>query len=133
TLYVNGGIEWLPGLSTGAMARLWGDRNVNTNSDVLQFDGISIGWDVTLRLPLELADLSRGSGPYWHYGKQCCAAAAAGIVIPWNADDWSPIQTWDIPSPLPDSPVLVIFAEYARTDFLDIESRAVIVGVQARF
>lgn len=133
TLYVNGGIEWLPGLSTGLMARLWGDRNVNTESEVLQFDGISIGWDVTLRLPLELAGLPRGTGPYWRYGQHCWAAAAAGIVNPWAEDDCSPMQTWGINFSLPDSPDLVIFAEYARTDFLDIESRAVIAGVQARF
>lgn len=132
-LYAAGGIEWLPGISTGLTAYLWGDRNVNQSSEVLQFDGISAGWDVTLRLPLEILGLNQGSGPYWRSGRHCWAASATGALDPWAEKGCSDIDAWGINFPLPDQTDLVIFVEYSETDFRDIESRSVLAGVQARF
>lgn len=132
-LYAQGGVEWLPGISTGLAVYLWGDRNVNNRSDVLQFDGISAGWDATLRLPLEVLGLNPGSGPYWRYGRHCWAASATGTFDPWSQKGCSAMETWGINFPLPPYPELVIFLEYSQTGFRDIDSRSVLAGVQARF
>ncbi|MBU2037827.1 MULTISPECIES: hypothetical protein [unclassified Thalassolituus] len=127
-VYARGGIEWIPGVSTGLGLWLWGDKNINENAESPQFDGISAGWDVTLRLPL-----ANGVGPWVRYGRHCWSTAVSGVLEPWSDDGCSTMRSAGFNFPLPNQHDVVLFAEYSTTEFSDIDADSIIAGVRAHF
>jgi hypothetical protein len=127
-VYANGGIEWIPGVSTGLALWLWGDKDINENAETAQFDGISAGWDVTLRLPL-----ANGVGPWVRYGRHCWSTAVNGVLEPWSDDGCSSMRSAGFNFPLPNQHDVVLFAEYSTTEFRNIEADSIIAGVRAHF
>lgn len=127
-VYARGGIEWIPGVSTGLGLWLWGDKNINENAESPQFDGISAGWDVTLRLPL-----ANGVGPWVRYGRHCWSTAVSGVLEPWSDDGCSSMRSAGFNFPLPNQHDVVLFAEYSTTEFNDIDADSIIAGVRAHF
>jgi len=127
-VYANGGIEWIPGVSTGLALWLWGDKDINENAETAQFDGISAAWDITLRLPL-----ANGVGPWVRYGRHCWSTVVSGLLQPWSEDGCSPMRSAGFNFPLPNQRDVVLFAEYSTTEFRDIEADSIIAGVRAHF
>ncbi|WP_430459889.1 outer membrane beta-barrel protein [Thalassolituus sp. LLYu03] len=120
------GVEWIPGISTGIGFWLWGDKNVNTEAESVQFDGISAGWDVTFRIPF-----SGGVGPYVRVGRHCWSAVTSGLLDPWSEDGCSAMRSAGFNFPVEHD--LVMYAEYSTTRFQDIDADSLLAGVQARF
>lgn len=126
--YANGSLEWLPGVSTGLALWLWGNGDLNENAKVAEFDGVSVAWDITLRLPL-----AQGQGPYVRYGRQCWSAAVSGLTDPWAEDGCSPMVGGGFNFLLQNRSGTVLYMEYISTDFRDIETDSLIAGVRGWF
>lgn len=131
TMRAAGGIEWLPGLSTGFSMWLWGDKVVNTESAEQQMDGISTGVDVRLRLPL-----GNGSGPYVSYGRQCWQVVITGLENRWSENSCSVVKSAGIAfgtGQRSQYPGAAMVLEYSRMDFNEVEAGSLMVGLRMNF
>lgn len=130
-----GGVEWLPGLSTGLSLWIWGDKAVNDRTEDQQMDGISSSWDVRLRLPL-----GDGSGPYVRYGRQCWRVVISGLEQGWSEDGCALMKSIGVSLTTGSStqystqyPQAALTLEYMKTEFNEVDVAVLSAGFHASF
>ena len=140
------GVQWLSFLSAQVGLLHWsnyrnGGRNNNPESDdkeegqPLEFDGISVAWELTAQLPIGNKIRQLSHGPYYRFGRHCWTAVLSGLSQPWSKEGCSNIQSIGFVFPTSSSmnSELVWFLELSQTDLERLESRSVQISAKLPF
>lgn len=134
---MKGGIGWQLFPFMNVQASLWGwtgDNYQSNGSDeeptVVSFDGISASWEATLQIPFENPTSDFYAGPYYRYGQQCWSAILTGLTQPWSGKGCNDLHAIGVVFPSADKSRAAFYLEVSQTDFDDLASNAVQIGVK---
>lgn len=128
------GVEVLPMLSLNGGVWVWEARESSSDEgdqdeQRIEFNGVSLGWDATLKLPFPLEHSSLSGGPYVRFGRHCWSAVVDGLVKPWAKQGCSVIRSLGVVLPTLNEQGAVVYFEFTDTDFDTVESDTLQVGV----
>lgn len=128
-----GGVQLLPILSTSVVAYSWGVVQDDQREDAVQFDGISIGWEVVAHVPLSSANIPLG--PYVRLGGHCWAATVSGLAQPWAKNGCSDLTAAGISfsTNRKRRGEGALYFEFSKTRFDEVTSGSIIAGVKTSF
>lgn len=130
---VGAGVQLLPVISTSLVAYSWGVVQDNQREDAVQFDGISIGWEVVAHIPFSAADIPLG--PYARTGGHCWAATVTGLAQPWAKNGCSDLFAAGVSFGTNHKRrgQGALYVEFSRTRFEEVTSGSIIAGIKTRF
>jgi hypothetical protein len=129
------GLQLFPFMSVQASLWGWTGDNYQYNaateeSSVVSFDGISASWEATLQIPFPSPKSDFRAGPYYRYGQQCWSAILTGLLQPWSGQGCNDIHAYGVVFPSADKTRAAFYLEFSQTDFDDLESNAIQMGVK---
>lgn len=140
------GVQWLSFLSAQMGLLHWSNyrnsgRNSNPGSDnkeadqPIEFDGISVAWELTVQIPVGNKSNQLSHGPYYRFGRHCWTAVLSGLAQPWTKEGCSNIQSIGFVFPTSSSmgSELVWFLELSQTNLERLQSRSVQIGAKLPF
>lgn len=129
------GLQLLPFLSV--QASLWGwtgdDYRYDSTTEertVVSFDGVSASWEATLQIPFPSPKSEFRAGPYYRYGQQCWSAILTGLMDPWSGRGCNDLHAIGVVFPSADKTRSAFYLEASQTDFDDLASNAIQMGVK---
>ena len=137
SVLMKGGLGWqlLPILSVQASLWGWTGDTYQTNSSgedptIVSFDGLSVSWEATLQIPFENPKSDFRAGPYYRFGQQCWTAMLTGLLQPWSGDGCDNLHAVGVVFPSIDKTRAAFYLEASQTDFDDLASNAIQMGVK---
>ena len=129
------GLQLLPFISV--QASLWGwtgdDYRYDSTTEersVVSFDGISASWEATLQIPFSNPKSEFRAGPYYRYGQQCWSAILTGLMTPWSGKGCNDLHAFGVVFPSADKTRSAFYLEASQTNFDDLASNAIQMGVK---
>lgn len=129
------GLQLFPFMSV--QASLWGwtgdDYQYNAATEeasVVSFDGISASWEATFQIPFPSPKSDFRAGPYYRYGQQCWSAILTGLLQPWSGQGCNDLHAFGVVFPSADKTRAAFYLELSQTDFDDLASNAIQMGVK---
>lgn len=127
--YRNGGHNNNPDSGNNA-----GSANKN-ESQPIEFDGISVAWELALQFPVGHKSRQLSHGPYYRFGRHCWTAVLSGLSQPWTKEGCSNIQSIGFVFPTSSNmdSELVWFLELSQTNLESLQSRSLQIGAKLPF
>ena len=138
---VAGGVQPLPFITASAGLWFWDAREAEKEENEeqdgthpnLEFYGVSASWDVTLKVPFDNDYSSLAVGPYYRYGHHCWSAAIDGLVQPWAKKGCSALQSFGVLLPSVNEEGASVYFEITATEFDEVDSTTLQVGVMVPY
>lgn len=134
---MKGGVGWQLFPFMSVQTSLWGwtgDTYQSNGADeeptIVSFDGISASWEATFQIPFPNPKSAFRAGPYYRYGQQCWTAILTGLLQPWSGDGCDDLHAFGIVFPSSDKSRAAFYLEASQTDFDDLSSNAIQMGVK---
>jgi hypothetical protein len=133
------GLQLLSFVSVQASLWAWRSNNQSTESsedgetDNMSFESLGVSWEVTLQLPFPNPESDFRSGPYYRFGKQCWSAVLSGVLQPWSGRGCNDLHAIGVVFPSTHKTRAAFYIEALQTDFDDLESDSIQVGVKVPF
>jgi hypothetical protein len=129
------GLQVLPFLSVQASLWGWTGDNYQYNgtteeAKVVSFDGISASWEATFQIPFPNPRSDFRAGPYYRYGQQCWSAILSGLMQPWSGKGCNDLHAFGVVFPSSDKTRAAFYLEASQTNFDDLDSNAIQMGVK---
>lgn len=99
----------------------------------ISFEGISASWEATLQLPFDNVKADFPAGPYYRYGQQCWSAVLTGLMESWSGRGCSRLQSIGVVLPSTHKTRAAFYIEASQTNFDDVASDAIQIGVKVPF
>jgi len=137
---IGAGIQPWSFVSAGFGIWLWQAREAerreneeNGDEENLEFYGGSASWEVTLKVPFDNDHSDLAVGPYYRYGHHCWSAAIDGLVKPWAKKGCSVLQSVGVLLPSLNEQGAVVYFEVTDTEFDDVDSSTLQIGVMVPY
>lgn len=135
------GVQWFPFLSTQVGIWSWNSEDPSKRESEENFeqkklgvfDGLSSSLEVALQWPIENAGALLSAGPYYRYGRHCWSAVLTGLLQPWSRKGCSDLNTLGFSFPVPKEKNAGVYIEFTQTEFDDLSSRSLQLGVKLAF
>lgn len=135
------GVQWFSFLSTQLGVWSWNTEDQGENKqekddekrNAGSFNGLSGSLEVTLIWPIENNEGLISAGPYYRYGRHCWSAVLSGLVEPWSKKGCSGLNTLGFSFPSGKEKHAGLYVELSQTDFDDLFSRSLQLGVKLAF
>lgn len=129
------GLQLLPFISVQTSLWAWRSNNQSTESsqddtDDMSFESLSVSWEATLLLPFTNPKSDFRTGPYYRFGQQCWSAVLSDVLEPWSDRGCSDLHAVGFVFPSVHKTRAAFYIEALRTDFDNLESDSIQVGVK---
>ena len=106
------------------------DSSDDDDTSNLTFEGLSVSLEATLQLPFSNEHSDFHSGPYYRFAKQCWSAVLSGLVKPWSGRGCNDLHAVGIIFPSTHRTRAAFYIEVVQTEFDELQSDAVQIGVK---
>jgi hypothetical protein len=131
------GLQLLPFISVQASLWAWGSNNNQSTesseddeTDNMSFESLGVSWEATLQLPFPNPKSDFRSGPYYRFGKQCWSAVLSGVLQPWSGRGCNDLHAIGLVFPSTRKTRAALYIEALQTNFDNLESDSIQVGVK---